>query len=181
MDRLIGSVVLVALVTIALAFGVAAQTPGPTIPPAAPSPTQTPVSGMSGVQTGPTPAATLDCPGSASTTAPRTPAGPAGSAAGQANPAVGTPQGTGTGSGLQSMATVEKKRVEGQIASIDSTRTNRIIEVGGVKLEVEPSTLILVDCKPASTADLKEGARVKAAYEVKNDNRNLATVIEAQK
>ena len=41
--------------------------------------------------------------------------------------------------------------------------------------------MILVDCKKASVAELKEGTKVKVAYEVKSNNRNLATVIETQK
>jgi hypothetical protein len=95
--------------------------------------------------------------------------------------AVGSPQGTGTGSGLNAMPGVgSPQRLEGEIRSIGSTRTNRILEVGDLKLEVEPSTVILVGCKPASVADLKVGAQIKAAYEVKEPNRNLARVIEAQ-
>jgi Cu/Ag efflux protein CusF len=93
---------------------------------------------------------------------------------------VGTPQ--GTGSGLATQPSVEsRKRTEGEIKKIDSTRTNRIIEVGDVTLEIEPGTVILVDCKRASVAELKEGTKVKVAYEVKSNNRNLATVIKTQK
>jgi hypothetical protein len=95
---------------------------------------------------------------------------------------VGTPQGAGTGSGLATQPSVEaRKHAEGEIKKIDSTRTNRIIEVGDVTLEVEPATVILVDCKRASVSELKEGTKVKVAYEVKSNNRNLATVIETQK
>jgi hypothetical protein len=72
------------------------------------------------------------------------------------------------------------QRVEGPIKAIGSTRTNRIVEVGEVKLEVEPSTVVLVGCKPASVADLKVGKKIKAVYQMKEPNRQLATVIEAQ-
>ncbi len=47
--------------------------------------------------------------------------------------------------------------------------------------EVEPATAVLVDCKPATVADLKAGLKVKALYEVKDNNRNVAMVIEAQR
>jgi hypothetical protein len=127
----------------------------------------------------PTRASTIDCPASAAATASAPAQAPAatGPAAG-----VGTPQGAGTGSGLATQPSVEaRKTAEGEIKKIDSTRTNRIIEVGDVTLEVEPATVILVDCKQASVAELKEGTKVKVAYEVKGNNRNLATVIETQK
>jgi hypothetical protein len=128
---------------------------------------------------GAAPMPTIDCPASAAAT---------GSTPAQAPPAtgpaagVGTPQGAGTGSGLATQPSLEgRKTAEGEIRKIDSTRTNRIIEVGDVTLEVEPATVILVDCKRASVAELKEGTKVKVAYEVKSNNRNLATVIETQK
>jgi hypothetical protein len=142
------------------------------------------VAGASAQQASPTQqGVTIDCPSSAAAQTPtgsgslsRTPGASAPSGA------IGSPQGAGTGSGLATLPTAQAhKRIEGEIKSIDSTRTNRIIEVGDVRLEVEPSTVILVDCQKGSTADLKEGTKVKAAYEVKSDNRNLATVIEAEK
>jgi hypothetical protein len=124
-------------------------------------------------------ALTIDCPASAAEAASRPGQAPA--ATGPAA-AVGTPQGAGTGSGLATQPSVEaRKHAEGEIKKIDSTRTNRIIEVGDVTFEVEPATVILVDCKRASVAELKEGTKVKVAYEVKSNNRNLATVIETQK
>jgi hypothetical protein len=122
-------------------------------------------------------ASTIDCPAIAAEGRP----GQAPAATGPAA-AVGSPQGTGTGSGLATQPSVEaRKHAEGEIKKIDSTRTNRIIEVADVTLEIEPGTVILVDCKKASVADLKEGTKVKVAYEVKGNNRNLATVIETQK
>ena len=110
----------------------------------------------------------IDCP--AATAAPKGGSG-----------AVGTPQGAGQGSGLTAMPGKGEKRVEGPIKSIGSTRTNRVVEVADVKLEVEPATAVLVDCKPATVADLKAGLKVKALYEVKDNNRNVAMVIEAQR
>jgi hypothetical protein len=158
------TVLALVIAMLSLAMAVSAQQPGPTPSPA-------PAAGTAG-------AVTLDCPppagASAGTPGPGSTPTPSGSA-------VGTPQGAGQGSGLATMPSIGPvRRVEGQIKSIDSTRTNRIIEIGDVKLEVEPSTVILVACQAASTADLKEGARVKAAYEVKSNNRNVATVIEAK-
>jgi hypothetical protein len=56
-----------------------------------------------------------------------------------------------------------------------------VVEVGNVKLEVEPATAVLVDCKPVTVADLKSGLKIKALYEVKDNNRYVAKVIEAQR
>jgi hypothetical protein len=87
----------------------------------------------------------------------------------------------GAGSGLMAMPSVgPSQRVEGTIKTLDSSRTNRLLEVSDVKLEVEPSTVILVGCQPATVGDLKPGAKIKAMYEVKEPNRNVATVIEAE-
>jgi hypothetical protein len=119
---------------------------------------QTPAGSMAGRQ--------IDCP-------PTAPTGSTG--------AVGTPQGAGQGSGLTAMPSKGEKRVEGSIKAIGSTRTNRVVEVADVKLEVEPTTAVLVNCKPATVADLKAGLKVKAVYEVKDSNRNVAMVIEAQR
>jgi hypothetical protein len=107
---------------------------------------------------------TIDCPPEAVTAAP-------------SRVVPGSPQ----GSGLTAMPSAgSRQQVEGLIKAIDSTRTNRIVEVGEMKLEVEPSTVILVGCKVASVTDLKVGANVKVAYEMKEPNRHLATVIESQ-
>jgi hypothetical protein len=110
-------------------------------------------------------AMTIDCP--------REAAAPAASG----TQVVGSPSGSGL-SALPSEA--QTQRVEGAIKAIDSSRTNRIIEVGDVKLEVEPTTVVLVRCKPATVADLKVGTQIKAAYEDKAPNRHLAKVIEAK-
>jgi hypothetical protein len=68
------------------------------------------------------------------------------------------------------------KRVEGEIKNL----TGNSFEVNNVKLELGPSASILVDCKHASVSDLKDGSKVKAAYEVR-DGRNVVTILEAQK
>jgi hypothetical protein len=73
------------------------------------------------------------------------------------------------------------QRVEGAITTIDSSRTNRILQVGDIKLEVEPGTLVLVGCQPATVANLQQGTKIKAMYEVKEPNRTVATVIEAER
>jgi hypothetical protein len=126
------------------------------------------VVGTAGAQTPPSSMGTrqIDCPATAPTGSPG---------------AVGTPQGAGQGSGLTAMPSKGEKRVEGSIKAIGSTRTNRVVEVADVKLEVEPTTAVLVNCKPATVADLKAGLKVKAVYEVKDSNRNVAMVIEAQR
>ena len=94
---------------------------------------------------------------------------------------VGTPGGTGSGSGAEAVSGKgEVHRVEGKIENIDSSRTARGIEVGGVKLWVEPTTAVLLDCQKASVADLKQGTPVKAMYEDKA-GRSIAKVIEAKK
>jgi hypothetical protein len=93
----------------------------------------------------------------------------------------GTPQGTGSGSGAAELpGKGQMQRVEGQIQKIDSSRTARGIEVGGVKLWVEPTTAVLLNCEKATVADLKQGTPVKASYEEKN-GRNVAKVVEAKK
>jgi hypothetical protein len=94
---------------------------------------------------------------------------------------MGTPSGTGTGSGIAARPSESgPQRVEGEIKHIESTRTERGILVGDTQLWVEPSTAVLVSCEKALTSDLQQGMRVKAAYEVK-DGRNVARVIEAEK
>lgn len=112
-------------------------------------------------------ARTIDCPPEAAAQAPT----------GQA---VGSPQGTGSGSGLTALPSVgAPQQVAGAITTLSSTRTNRILEVGDIKLEVEPSTVILVGCQPGSLNDLQPGTNIKAVYEVKEPHRTVATVIEA--
>jgi hypothetical protein len=94
---------------------------------------------------------------------------------------MGTPSGTGMGSGIAARPSEGgPQRVEGEIKQIESTRTERGILVGDVQLWVEPNTAVLVSCEKALTNDLQQGMRVKAAYEVK-DGRNVARVIEAGK
>ncbi len=109
----------------------------------------------------------IECPASGA------PAGNTGS--------VGTPQGAGQGSGLTAMPGKGEQWVDGPIKAISSTRTNRVVEVENVKLEVEPTTAVLMDCKPVTVSDLKAGLKIKALYEVKDNNRYVAKVIEAQR
>jgi hypothetical protein len=95
--------------------------------------------------------------------------------------AMGTPSGTGAGSGIATRPSEgTTQRVEGEVKQLESTRTERGILVGDMTLWVQPSTAILVGCEKALLNDLKQGMRVKAAYEVK-DGRNIAWVIEAEK
>jgi hypothetical protein len=108
---------------------------------------------------------TIDCPKEAAA-----PAAPG-------SQVVGNP----SGSGLSALpGDAQTQRVEGKITAIDSSRTNRIVEVGDVKLEVEPTTVVLVGCKAATVADLKVGTQIKAAYEEKAPHRLLAKIIEAR-
>jgi len=94
---------------------------------------------------------------------------------------MGTPSGTGMGSGIAARPSEGgPQRVEGEIKQIESTRTERGILVGNVQLWVEPNTAVLVSCEKAMTSDLHPLLQVKAAYEVK-DGRNVARVIEAEK
>jgi hypothetical protein len=112
----------------------------------------------------------IDCPPAKVKAAVPTPSG-----------GMGTPSGTGTGSGIAARPSEGgPQRVEGDIKHIESTRTERGILVGDVQLWVEPNTAVLVNCEQALTSDLQQGMRVKAAYEVK-DGRNVARVIEAEK
>jgi hypothetical protein len=95
--------------------------------------------------------------------------------------AMGTPSGTGTGSGIAARPSEgQSQRVDGEIKQLESTRTERGILVGDTTLWVQPSTAILVGCEKALISDLQQGMQVKAAYEVK-DGRNVAWVIEAEK
>jgi hypothetical protein len=115
-------------------------------------------------------ALTIDCPSAAAKDAPSAMPGPA-----------GTPSGAGAGSGIAARPSQgPAQKVEGVVSQIESTRTERGIMVGDVKLWVEPTTAILVGCQKAQTDDLKKGTRIKAIYEVK-DGRNVAKVIEADK
>jgi hypothetical protein len=95
--------------------------------------------------------------------------------------AMGTPSGTGTGSGIAARPSEgQSQRVDGEIKQLESTRTERGLLVGDMTLWVQPSTAILVGCEKALISDLQQGVQVKAAYEVK-DGRNVAWVIEAEK
>jgi hypothetical protein len=94
---------------------------------------------------------------------------------------VGTPSGSGTGSGAQALpGHGPVHRVEGTISQVDSSRTSRAVEVGDVKIWVEPSTAILLNCQKAAMTDLEKGTSIKAVYEQKG-GRNVAKIIEAKK
>jgi hypothetical protein len=113
---------------------------------------------------------TIDCPADKAKDAPSAMPGPA-----------GTPSGAGAGSGIAARPSQgPPQKLEGVIEQVESTRTDRGIMVGKVKLWVEPTTAILVGCQKALTDDLTKGTRIKAIYEVK-DGRNVAKVIEADK
>jgi hypothetical protein len=81
----------------------------------------------------------------------------------------GSPGGMSSSAGLTPLT--------GKIANLDTA--SQSLEIGSVSLKVESTTAVLVDCQPASMAELKEGAPVKAAYE-ERDGRNVATVIEVR-
>jgi hypothetical protein len=151
----------------AFASGVGAQTQPSTSLPAAP--VRTP--GAPGEAVSET-LATIDCPPTAlSRVEETTPS---------ASP-VGTPSGSGTGSGAQALpGHGPVQRVEGTISQIDSSRTSRAVEVGDVKIWIEPSTAILLDCQKAAMTDLEKGTSIKAVYEQKG-GRNVAKIIEAKK
>jgi hypothetical protein len=147
-----------AFVVVSLMLGIVGAT---TLAAAQQSPSRAPSAGE---------VATIDCPAAAVQDAPSALPGPA-----------GTPSGAGTGSGIAARPSEgPPQRVEGEIAQIESTRTERGITVGNVKLWIEPSTAILVGCQKAATDDLAKGTRVKALYDVK-DGRNVAKTIEAEK
>jgi hypothetical protein len=148
----------------AFASGAGAQTqPSKTLPSA---PARTPGEPVSETL------ATIDCPPTAlSRVEETTPS---------ASP-VGTPSGSGTGSGAQALPGQGPVHlVEGTISQIDSSRTARAVEVGDVKIWIEPSTAILLDCQKAAMTDLAKGTSIKAVYEQKG-GRNVAKIIEARK
>jgi hypothetical protein len=148
----------------AFASGVGAQTqPSKTLPS---PPARTPGEPVSETL------ATIDCPPTAlSRVEETTPS---------ASP-VGTPSGSGTGSGAQALpGQGPVHRLEGTISQIDSSRTSRAVEVGDVKIWIEPSTAILLNCQKAAMTDLEKGTSIKAVYEQKG-GRNVAKIIEAKK
>lgn len=68
------------------------------------------------------------------------------------------------------------KRIEGEVRNLDAS--SRTFEVGDVKVEIDPSTAIFLDCHWASMVDLKEGTKVKA-FMGDRGGRYVVTVIEA--
>lgn len=150
----------------AFASAAGAQTqPSPTTPTPTP-PAQSPGHAASDAVT------TIDCPATA--------LGRAEDATPSASP-VGTPSGAGSGSGAQALpGQGSVHRLEGTISQVDSSRTSRAVEVGDVKIWIEPSTAILLDCQKAAMTDLEKGTSIKAVYEEKG-GRNVAKIIEAKK
>jgi len=72
--------------------------------------------------------------------------------------------------------------VEGTVSKVDpATRTVRVssgfLGMFGRTLEVTGDTAIQVEGRQASLAEIREGAKVKAAYELR-DGKNVATRIE---
>jgi hypothetical protein len=85
---------------------------------------------------------------------------------------------TGSTSGPATTPTLGGSRpVEGTLNNVDVSA--HTLEIGSVKLETDANTIVLVDCKRSALTDLKEGSKVKAAYQVR-DGRNIATTIEVQ-
>ncbi|MGH7264958.1 MAG: hypothetical protein ACREMB_08925 [Candidatus Rokuibacteriota bacterium] len=176
---------------------VAAQQTGPTVPPPS-TPAQTPSSGGSSAASGASgygagqhgQMARIDCPQpSASGSGSSMPG--SGSSRGSAGTSGGSSLSSGSGGSPSTsagaggaagtsggMASAGQQRVEGQITNLDAGE--KTLEVGNVKLEWDTRSAILVDCQHAEAADLQEGARVKAAYEVR-DGKNVLTVLEAER
>jgi Domain of unknown function (DUF5666) len=115
--------------------------------------------------------------GSAASQAGTQPSGGTQTSAERALPQQSDSGGASTGSSTGMSSNAGRPPVEGKIAKLNTA--SQSLEIGSVTLKVDPSTAVLVDCKPASMAELKEGARVKAAYE-ERDGRNVATVIEVK-
>jgi Cu/Ag efflux protein CusF len=79
----------------------------------------------------------------------------------------------------------QPSEVEGKVSKVDSaTQTVRVssgfLGMFGRTLEVTGNTDIQMDGRQASLADIREGARVKAAYEQRN-GKNVATRIEVMR
>jgi Cu/Ag efflux protein CusF len=103
----------------------------------------------------------------------------------QPAPPYGTAPSTAPRPTSPSMSPAEKARpaqVEGTVKKVDPGAQTVEISSGlfgimGRKLEVNDRTTIQQDGRQATLADIREGAKVKAAYEAQ-DGKNVATVIE---
>jgi hypothetical protein len=85
---------------------------------------------------------------------------------------------TGSGSTGSGTAAAGTQRVDGEIESVDAG--NRTVRVQNLTLQLDPSSMILVDCRQASPAELKEGTKAKVQFQQK-DGQNVVTVIEASR
>lgn len=79
-------------------------------------------------------------------------------------------------------ATEKSKGVEGTVKKVDVAAKTVQVSAGplgvmGTTIEVAPDTLIMVEGKPGTLADIREGAKVKASYETRN-GKNLAKSID---
>jgi hypothetical protein len=110
----------------------------------------------------------------ARTSPSQTPTAPGG-AASATPPASGAAGTTGPGATASRPAGAQATPVQGEIKKLDTAA--HTFEVANVVLVFDENTAVLVDCQRGSTADLKEGARVKAAYVV-TDGKNVVHVIE---
>jgi hypothetical protein len=113
---------------------------------------------------------TIDCPPSAAA-APS--GGTAGASAGGTTGQSGATGGSATGKSAGKAAT---KRVDGTVSKVDPG--GKTLTVAGVALQLDPQTVVLVECKQATLSAVKDGATAKAAYEDRN-GQNVVTVIEA--
>ena len=76
----------------------------------------------------------------------------------------------------------QERHVEGTVSKVDTMGKTVGVSTGlfgllGRTLQVDDGTKILVQGQPASLTEIKEGARVKAFYEVR-DGKNVARMID---
>ena len=75
-----------------------------------------------------------------------------------------------------------ERQVEGTVSKVDAMGKTVGVSTGffgllGKTLQVDDTTRIVVQGQPASLAQIQEGAKVKAAYEVR-DGKNVAKMID---
>ncbi len=76
----------------------------------------------------------------------------------------------------------KERQVEGTVSKVDALGKTVGVSTGffgllGRTLQVDDGTQIRVQGQPASLTEIKEGARVKASYEVR-DGKNVARMID---
>ena len=76
----------------------------------------------------------------------------------------------------------KERQIEGTVGKVDALGKTVGVSTGffgllGRTLQVDDGTLIRVQGQPASLTEIKEGARVKASYEVR-DGKNVARMID---